>query len=184
MSRKGKMPIVIPKGVEVKVAGSQVTVKGPKGTLTHDVCPQVTVKVDGQQILVGVTKDDKTLSKYHGLFRTLIANMVQGVQEPFKVTLHMIGVGYRAAVMGHELDLQLGFSHPTRIAIPNGVKVDIDKGTILEISGCDKALVGQFCANIRAIKPPEPYQGKGIRYADEYVRRKAGKAAAKTTATK
>lgn len=179
MSRKGKLPIDLPKGVEVKVSDLEVSVKGPKGTLTQKVKSGVQVKVEQDQVHVSLKEDAADLGNFHGLYRTLIYNMVLGTTEGFEKRLEMIGVGYRAAVQGDLLDLQLGFSHPTKLSIPKGLTVKVDKSTVIVISGLDKHLVGQFAANIRSIRPPEPYQGKGIRYAGEYVRKKAGKSAAK-----
>ncbi|WP_068466974.1 50S ribosomal protein L6 [Candidatus Protochlamydia phocaeensis] len=177
MSRKGKLPVSIPKGVDVKVSDTEVAVKGPKGSLTQKLVPGVQVKVEGDQIVVSLENDE--IAHYHGLYRTLIQNMVQGTTEGFEKKLEMIGVGYRAAVQGDLLDLQLGFSHPTKLQIPKGLTVKVDKNTLIVISGFDKHLVGQFAATVRSKRPPEPYQGKGIRYVGEYVRKKAGKAAAK-----
>ncbi len=180
MSRKGKLPISLPKGVEVKQEGIVLSVKGPKGTLTQKVLPMISIDVKGEEVVVGLKKDEKENAKYHGLYRTLVSNMVEGTTKGFEKSLEMIGVGYRAAVQGNMLDLQVGFSHPTKLPIPEGLKVEVQKNTTIVISGCDKALVGQFAADIRSVRPPEPYQGKGIRYKGEYVRKKAGKAAAKS----
>lgn len=179
MSRKGKLPIALPKGVEVKVSNTDVTVKGPKGTLIQKLVPGVQVLVADGHVTVSLGEESDDLAHYHGLYRTLIQNMVQGTTEGFEKRLEMIGVGYRAAVQGHKLDLQVGYSHPTALDIPTGLTVKVDKNTLIIITGADKHLVGQFAATIRSKKPPEPYQGKGIRYVGEYVRKKAGKAAAK-----
>lgn len=179
MSRKGKLPIPLAKGVEVKISDTEIAVKGPKGSLTQRLVPGVQVKVEGNQIIVFLEDGQEDLAHYHGLYRTLIHNMVLGTTEGFEKKLEMIGVGYRAAVQGELLDLQLGFSHPTKLPIPKGLTVKVDKNTLISISGFDKHLVGQFAAIVRSKRPPEPYQGKGIRYAGEYVRKKAGKAAAK-----
>lgn len=179
MSRKGKLPITLPKGVEVKVSDVEVSVKGPKGTLQQKLVPGVQVKVEDNQVVVSLENEQSGLDHFHGLYRTLIYNMVVGTTEGFEKRLEMIGVGYRAAVQGDLLDLQLGFSHPTKLPIPKGLTVKVDKNTLITISGFDKHLVGQFAATVRSKRPPEPYQGKGIRYAGEYVRKKAGKAAAK-----
>lgn len=178
MSRKGKLPIPLPKNVEVKVSGTEVTVKGPKGTLQQSLVPGIQVQVENQQVIVTIP-EDQDLGHFHGLYRALIDNMVKGTTDGFEKRLEMVGVGYRAAVQGDLLDLQLGFSHPTKLPIPKGLTVKVDKNTVIIISGSDKHLVGQFAATIRSKRPPEPYQGKGIRYVNEYVRRKAGKAAAK-----
>lgn len=178
MSRKGKQPIVIPKGVEVKLGDNKISVKGPKGTLQHAVVPEVVVRTDAHEIHVELNPESKNAGNFHGLYRSIINNMVHGVSVGFEVKLEMIGVGYRAAVQGHHLDLQIGFSHPTKLTIPEGIQVKVDKNTQIVINGSDKQKIGQFAANIRAVRPPEPYQGKGIRYTGEYVRKKAGKAAA------
>jgi large subunit ribosomal protein L6 len=179
MSRKGKLPIPLPKGVEVKVSDTEVFVKGPKGSLHQPIVPGIQVKVEGNHVLVSLADEDSELNHYHGLYRTLISNMVVGTTEGFEKRLEMIGVGYRAAVQGDMLDLQLGFSHPSKLHIPKGLTVKVDKNTLIIITGYDKHLVGQFAATVRSKRPPEPYQGKGIRYVGEYVRKKAGKAAAK-----
>jgi len=179
MSRKGKKPVSIPKGVEVKSSGNEVSVKGPKGMLTQTLRQEVTVDVQAEQIVVQLTNEDSKVSKFHGLYRTLIENMIIGVTQGFEKKLQMIGVGYRAIVRGDHLDLQVGLSHPSSFKIPQEISVNVEKGTMITIMGADKQRVGQFAADVRAIRPPEPYQGKGIRYVDEYVRRKAGKAAGK-----
>jgi large subunit ribosomal protein L6 len=178
MSRKGKLPIPIPKGVEVKIAEKEITVKGPKGTLKHELVPQVQVHVEGDHLTVGLKTDHDDEGNFHGLYRTLIHNMVIGTTQGFERKLEMIGVGYRAAVQGQNLDLQIGLSHPTQLPIPEGVQVKVEKNTLIILTGADKQMIGQFAATIRSKKPPEPYQGKGIRYVGEYVRKKAGKAAA------
>lgn len=179
MSRKGKLPIPLPKGVELKVSGNQLTVKGPKGTLSQELIPAIEVKVEGNEVIVGLTQGHEDEGHFHGLYRSIINNMVQGTAQGFERKLEMIGVGYRAAVQGQLLDLQIGFSHPTKLPIPEGVNVKVEKNTNIQISGIDKQKIGQFAATVRAVRPPEPYQGKGIRYEGEYVRKKAGKAAAK-----
>ena len=177
MSRKGKLPIQLPAGVEAKVDGLHVVVKGPKGTLTQDVQAGIVVKVESSHITVSLADTHKDNGNFHGLYRTLIWNMVEGVNKGFETKLEMIGVGYRAAVQGDMLDLQVGCSHPTNIRIPSGIAVKVEKNTAISITGADKQKVGQFAANVRAFRPPEPYQGKGIRYVGEYVRKKAGKSA-------
>jgi large subunit ribosomal protein L6 len=179
MSRKGKLPIPLPQGVEVKVSEIEVVVKGPKGTLHQKLVPGIDVKIGDNHVIVSKTDENSDLDHFHGLYRTLIYNMVEGTTKGFERQLEMIGVGYRAAVQGELLDLQLGFSHPTKLPIPKGLSVKVDKNTLITISGSDKHLVGQFAAIVRSKRPPEPYQGKGIRYVGEYVRKKAGKAAAK-----
>lgn len=180
MSRKGKLPIQLPKGVEVKVSNNEISVKGPKGSLHHELVPGIEVKVDGSHLTVGLNENAQDLSSFHGLYWAIINNMIHGTSHGFEKKLEMIGVGYRASVQGHHLDLQIGFSHPTKLPIPEGVHVKVDKNTVIVVSGIDKQKVGQFAATVRAIRPPEPFQGKGIRYEGEYVRKKAGKAAAAT----
>lgn len=180
MSRKGKLPIQLPKGVEVKVTPTEVTVKGPKGTLHHELVEGIALKVENDQVHVLLADGHEEEGHFHGLYRTLISNMVEGTSHGFQRELEMIGVGYRAAVQGHHLDLQVGFSHPTKVSIPDGVQVKVEKNTAILVTGIDKQKVGQFAATVRSVRPPEPYQGKGIRYKGEYVRKKAGKAAAKS----
>lgn len=179
MSRKGKLPIPIPKGIEVKISEREISVKGPKGTLHHALIDGIDVRIDGTEIIVSLDETHQDAGNFHGLYRSIINNMVLGASQGFEKKLEMIGVGYRAAVQGHLLDLQIGLSHPMKLPIPEGVIVRVDKNTLICISGSDKQKIGQFAASIRAKKPPEPYQGKGIRYEGEYVRKKAGKAAAK-----
>lgn len=179
MSRIGKQPIALPKGVEVKVANTEVSVKGPKGTLKRQLVDGVKISIEDGHANVTVDEAVVEASALHGLYRALISNMVHGVSNGFEKKLEMIGVGYRAAVQGKFLDVQVGFSHPTKVPIPEGVSVKVDKNTAITVSGADKQAVGQFAATVRATRPPEPYQGKGIRYEGEYVRKKAGKAAAK-----
>lgn len=182
MSRLGKTPIPLPKGIEIKVTDGQIHVKGPKGTLSYPLTEGIRVKVeDGLAI---VEKDDQVEmpKTTYGLYRATINNMVVGVSKGFEKRLALIGVGYRAAIQGHTLDLQLGFSHPTKISIPKAVQVAVDKSVTIIITGIDKHAVGQFAAAVRAMRPPEPYKGKGIRYENEYVRKKAGKAAKGKTA--
>lgn len=179
MSRKGNQPIPLPKGVEVKVNGLNVSVKGPKGSLNQQIRNGIDVKVDGDHIVVALAESHPHDGNFHGLYRTLIDNMVQGVTTGFVRKLEMIGVGYRAAVKGHLLDLQIGCSHVVEVPIPTGVEVKVEKNNIIIASGSDKQVLGQFAASVRAKKPPEPYQGKGIRYEGEFVRKKAGKSASK-----
>lgn len=179
MSRKGKLPIPLPKNVEVKATPTEVAVKGPKGSLKQAIVPGIKVTVESAEIIVSISDEGLDVGHFHGLYRTLISNMVIGTTEGFEKRLEMIGVGYRAAVQGKNLDLQIGFSHPTALPIPEGLTVKVEKNTLIIISGFDKHLVGQYAATIRSQRPPEPYQGKGIRYVGEYVRKKAGKTAAK-----
>ena len=177
MSRKGKAPIALPKGVEVQVKENNVVVKGPKGTLQQALVAGVNLSIETGIVHVGVSDATRELRKFHGLYRALVQNMVVGTTQGFEKKLEMVGVGYRAAVQGNMLDLQVGNSHPTQLAIPVGIQVKVDKNTMISVTGIDKQAVGQFAAQIRAHKKPEPYQGKGIRYQGEYVRKKAGKAA-------
>jgi large subunit ribosomal protein L6 len=184
MSRLGKSPIEIPKGVEIKSSKEgTVHVKGPKGTLNLQLPEGLSLKIEGQVALLERNEQQMPESALHGLFRSLLKNHVQGVVSGYEIKLTMIGVGYRANIQGTKLDLSVGFSHPTQIEIPKSLQVMVDKGTLIVIKGADKREVGQFAAAVRAVKPPEPYKGKGIRYENEYVRKKEGKAAkGKTTA--
>lgn len=176
MSRKGKAPIAVPKGVEVKLQENDIVVKGPKGTLKQALVPGVQIAVDNGVVHISVDDETREMNRMHGLYRALVNNMVIGASVGFQKKLEMIGVGYRAAVQGQLLDLQVGNSHPTKLEIPQGIHVVVEKNTAITISGIDIQAVGQFAAEVRAKKPPEPYQGKGIRYPDEHVRKKAGKA--------
>lgn len=182
MSRLGKSPISLPEKVEIKIEGGQVHAKGPKGNLSIPAHQGISVKVEGNRLLVEKDEKVEMPRTTHGLYRALINNLVIGVSKGFEVRLGLVGVGYRAAVQGQKLDLQLGFSHPTQLNIPKGVNVTVDKSVTIIISGIDKHLVGQFAAQVRGMKPPEPYKGKGIRYENEFVRKKAGKAAKGKTA--
>lgn len=176
MSRVGKQPIDIPKGVTVKVSSPTVSVKGPLGELTMDVQDCISVKVDGTVLTVARTDDSRTARASHGLTRTLVANMVNGVTDGFSKKLEIVGVGYKAEITGDALKLVLGFSHPINYVLPKGIKATVDKQTLIELKGPDKQLVGQVAADIRGFRPPEPYKGKGIKYSGEIIRRKAGKA--------
>ncbi len=176
MSRVGNAPIPIPDGVEVTVDGSHVTVKGPKGTLERTFHERVTIEVADGVATVRRPDDSRESKALHGLSRALLANMVAGVSQGYKKELQIIGVGYRAALKGRSLELQLGFSHPVSYTAPDGVDFEVPEPTKVIVSGIDKEKVGQVAAEIRKLRPPEPYKGKGIRYVDEYVRRKAGKA--------
>lgn len=176
MSRIGKQPIDIPAKVEVSVQGSTVTVKGPKGNLERTVTDRVTVKVEDDKVIVERVDEERASRAQHGLFRALIANMIVGVSDGYSKELAIQGVGYRAAMKGSNLELQVGFSHSVLLETPEGVSIEVPEPTKIMVSGIDKELVGQTAANIRKVKPPEPYKGKGIRYVGEYVRRKAGKA--------
>lgn len=184
MSRIGSKAVAIPSGVTVTVQGTNVQVKGPKGELTYALLPEVTVAVDGSMVRVQRNEDTKAARARHGLTRALIANMVKGVADGYEKKLEVIGVGFKVQIKGKNLQLNLGFSHPIDFAIPEGIEIKQDEKNknLMTISGCDKQLVGQTASDIRGLKPPEPYKGKGIRYSDEYVRRKVGKAAAAKTA--
>jgi len=177
MSRIGKKPIDIPDGVKVKQDGSLMTVEGPKGTLFMEVPAGVEVALEGSSALVRVLSDDRKGRSLYGLVRTLVANMVTGVSAGFEKALEIVGVGYRGEVQGNVLKLLIGYSDPVEYAIPEGIAVKIDKQVNLVVSGIDKELVGRVAAQIRDLKKPEPYKGKGIRYAGEYVRKKVGKSA-------
>ncbi len=177
MSRLGKSPIPMPDKVEVKIVDGQIHVKGAKGTLTAPVIAGISVKVEDGKLSVMKDESVEMPRASHGLYRALINNMIIGVTKGFEKRLSLVGVGYRAALQGQKLDLQLGFSHPTHLPIPTGLNVTVDKSVLIVIQGIDKHLVGQFAAAVRAMKPPEPYKGKGIRYEKEFVRKKAGKAA-------
>jgi large subunit ribosomal protein L6 len=178
MSRIGKQPIAIPSGVEVTLDGSHVTVKGPKGTLEHDAPADITITREGDELLVTRPDDEREHRSLHGLTRSLVANMVAGVSEGFTKELEIVGVGYRAVPKGPSaLELALGFSHPVTVDAPEGVTFEVPTATRIIVKGIDKERVGQVAADIRKLRKPEPYKGKGIRYAGERVVRKAGKAA-------
>ncbi len=179
MARKAKKPIQIPKGVDVKFQDSSVSVKGPKGLLQQSIENGIKLVINEDKIEVESEKRNKDHSNFIGLYHSLVLNMIEGTTKGFEVILEMEGVGYRAAVQGKNLSLQVGFSHPTLLAIPEGIEIKVEKNTKIHVTGIDKRLVGQFAANVSAIKPPEPYLGKGIRKQGQYVRRKAGKSAAK-----
>lgn len=177
MSRIGKQPIVIPEGVEVSIDGTTVTVKGPKGELTRTFNSMMAIAQEGNEIIVTRPNDSREAKSLHGLTRTLIHNMVVGCHEGFSKKLQLVGVGYRAAKKGSDLELQLGFSHPIVVKAPEGISFDVPSQTEIVVNGASKEQVGQLAANIRAWRKPEPYKGKGIRYEGEFVRRKLGKAA-------
>ncbi|MBQ9517982.1 MAG: 50S ribosomal protein L6 [Eubacterium sp.] len=180
MSRIGLKPIVIPAGVEVKKDDANtVTVKGPNGTLTQNVHKDITVNIEGSEITLSRPSDDKEHRAMHGLYRALIANMVTGVKDGFKKTLEVNGVGYRVQAQGSKLTMNLGFSHQVIMEAPEGIKIECPSANSIVISGADKQAVGQFAAQVREKRPPEPYKGKGIKYADEHIRRKEGKAGKK-----
>jgi len=179
MSRIGRMPIAIPADVTVEIAeNNKVTVKGPKGTLERVLPAEMQIKKDGNEIVVSRPNDLKKMKSLHGLTRTLIYNMIVGVTKGYEKVLEINGVGYRGAKQGKKLVLNLGYSHPVEMEIPEGITVEANGNTEITVKGIDKVLVGEFAANIRKVRQPEPYKGKGIRYKDEHVRRKEGKKAA------
>jgi len=176
MSRIGKLPVPVPGGVDVAIDGSTVTVKGPKGTLSHTVAKPITVeKGDDGQILVQRPDDERESKALHGLSRTLVANMVTGVTEGYSKTLEIVGVGYRVMARGSDLEFALGFSHPVVVRPPAGISFNVEAPTRFSVQGIDKQQVGEVAANIRKLRKPEPYKGKGVRYAGENVKRKVGK---------
>ena len=178
MSRIGKSPIPVPSGVDVTLLDRSVTVKGPKGTLERRLPPDITVRQDGEQLLVERPDDEREHRALHGLTRSLVNNMVVGVTDGFSKDLEIVGVGYRATAQGpSRLELALGFSHPVVVEAPEGVTFEVPQPTRITVRGIDKEIVGQVAANIRKVRKPEPYKGKGVRYAGEVVQRKAGKAA-------
>ena len=178
MSRIGKQPVALPAGISAQVADGVVTLKGPKGELALKVAETVTVAVDGAQLTVARAGDDKQSRADHGTTRALLRNMVVGVKDGYVRELEIQGVGFKASVAGNQLTLNVGYSHPVEYAVPDGIKVEVADGTNIKVSGIDKQLVGQVSARIRSFRPPEPYKGKGVRYKDERVRRKAGKTVA------
>jgi len=186
MSRIGSMPIPVPSGVEVQIEGSAITVKGPKGTLTRSFHPDMIVKLEDGKILVERPSDDKTHRSLHGLTRALIANMVEGVTKGYQKVLQVYGTGYRAELVGNKLNLQVGYSHPVEIMPRPGIEFEVGQDVVqyesretripvITVRGIDKQVVGQQAAEVRAVRKPEPYKGRGIRYSTEVVRRKAGK---------
>ena len=176
MSRVGSTPITVPSGVEVTVTDGVVEVNGPKGDLSQTIDPRITISVDDGVVALTRSDEERQSRALHGLSRALINNMVIGVTEGYAKELQAVGVGYRAILRGSTLELQVGFSHPVTIEAPDGIEFEVPEPTRIFVRGIDKQLVGQVAADIRAVRPPEPYKGKGIRYVDEYVRRKAGKA--------
>lgn len=179
MSRIGRIPIPVPDAVSVEVQDHTVTVRGPKGSLTLAVHPTMEVAVKDRQVICRRPSDGKFHKALHGLTRTLIANMVEGVTKGFEKKLELVGVGYRASASGQNLTLSLGYSHPIVYPVPPGIRVEVRDQTQITVSGTDKQLVGAVAAKIRGFRPPEPYKGKGVKYADERIRRKAGKTGAK-----
>ncbi len=183
MSRIGKLPITIPAGVTVNVQDNTVTVKGSKGTLSQEINPNITVSIEGNQILVTRPDDEKQNRANHGLYRALIQNMVIGVSEGFKKTLELVGVGYRVSNQGNVLEFALGYTHNIFLSLPSEIKVETkserNQNPLVILESCDKQLIGQVCAKIRSFRKPEPYKGKGVKFAGEVIRRKAGKSAGK-----
>jgi large subunit ribosomal protein L6 len=176
MSRVGLSPVPVPSGVEVKIDGRSVTVKGPKGSLDRTFADPISIEMDDGEVKLSRGDDTRESKALHGLSRALLNNMVIGVSDGYSKELHFVGVGYRASLKGKQLELLVGYSHPVQFDAPDGIDFEVPEPTRVIVSGIDKELVGQVAADIRKVRPPEPYKGKGIRYKDEYVRRKAGKA--------
>ena len=179
MSRIGKKPVTIPKGVTVQVQENTVAVKGPKGELRRTLHDEMTVALEKDQVTVGRPSDEQRHRALHGLTRTLVQNMVDGVSKGFSKSLEIQGVGYKAEPKPYGVNLIVGYSHPVKYEAPKGIKISVDNNTMVKVEGADKELVGQVAAELRSVRPPEPYKGKGIRYVGEHVRRKAGKTGAK-----
>lgn len=179
MSRIGKMPVAIPSGVTINLDGKHLSVEGPKGKLERDIHPDIDVVIEGAELIITRPSDDKKHRALHGLTRALIHNMVVGVTEGFKKDLELVGVGYRAAKQGDNLVLTVGYSHPVEMAPADGITIEVPTPNRVAILGIDKEKVGAFAANVRAVRPPEPYKGKGIKYEGEVIKRKAGKAGVK-----
>jgi len=177
VSRIGKMPVVVPSGVEVKIDGSTVTVKGPKGELTETYHEDMKISMSDEGVVVERPSDEREYRSLHGLTRSLIANMVTGVSEGYEKSLEIVGVGYRAVLKGKDLEMQLGYSHPVLVKAEEGITFEVPAATKVTVRGIDKQRVGQVAAEIRAWRKPEPYKGKGVRYVGEHVRRKVGKTA-------
>lgn len=180
MSRIGKKAIAIPRDVKVEVKAEGVYIEGPKGSLSHSLSNRINLEINNGQILLKRITDTKSDRALHGLYRALISNMIKGVSEGYVKELEIIGVGFRAQIQGNNLNMQLGFSHPVNFPIPEGIKIETPKQTQIVVRGIDKQKVGKVASEIRAICPPEPYKGKGIRYVGEYVKKKIGKAQAAT----
>ena len=183
MSRIGKLPITVPAGVTLSVKDNVVTVKGPKGELSQQIDPNITVEIEGNECKITRENDEKQSRSFHGLYRSLINNMVVGVSEGYKKTLELVGVGFRANSQGQVLELSLGFTHPIYLVLPSEVKVETkserNQNPLIMLESADKQLLGQVCAKIRSFRKPEPYKGKGVKFQGEYIRRKAGKSAGK-----
>lgn len=179
MSRIGRKPISLPKDVEFKMEGNVVTVKGAKGSLTQEIPADITIEQEDGQLILSRPTDNKQHRAFHGLSRALVANMVEGVTNGFEKKLELVGVGYRAQMQGSKLVINIGFSHPVEVDAPEGIEFEVPAATKITVRGIDKQLVGNTAAHIRAIRKPEPYKGKGIKYENETIRRKAGKSGAK-----
>jgi large subunit ribosomal protein L6 len=180
MSRIGRKPIPVPAGVDIAIDGRTIRVKGPKGELSHTLAEPITVERDDSGNLnVGRPNDERRAKELHGLSRTLVANMVVGVTDGYRKTLEINGTGYRVTARGADLEFALGFSHPVTVPAPEGITFTVERPTLFHVAGIDKQLVGEVAANIRKLRPPEPYKGKGVKYSDEVIRRKAGKAGKK-----
>ena len=175
MSRIGKLPVDIPEGVEISIDGYEVTVKGPKGELKNSFNPQISIKEEDNQIIVERLEEDKNASSLHGLTRSLISSMIDGVKEGFEKKLEMVGVGYNAQVKGKNLELEVGYSHPVVIEATGDIKFEVEGKNKIIVKGINKQLVGDVAAKIRDVRKPEPYKGKGIKYVGEHIRRKVGK---------
>jgi large subunit ribosomal protein L6 len=179
MSRIGRKPIAVPAGVKVAVEGQTVKVEGPKGALSHAIPPILTARLEDGQLLVHRSADHRTARALHGLTRSLLANMVRGVKDGFEKKLEIVGIGYRAQLQGRNLVLALGYSHPVVFPLPDGIQAEVDRQVLITLKGFDKGLLGQVAAELRSLRKPDPYKGKGIKYSDEVIRRKVGKAGAK-----
>src|SRR3989442_7494220 len=177
MSRIGRQPVNIPQGVKVPIDGAAVRAEGPKGTLMQPVPAGLSAKLENNQLVISRSGDDRKIRALHGLMRSLVANMVSGVKDGFERKLEIVGIGYRAQTQGRNIQLALGFSHPVIFPLPDGVSVEIEKQTLITLRGADKAVLGQAAANLRDLRRPDPYKGKGIKYAGEVIRRKVGKKA-------
>ncbi|MBC6458540.1 50S ribosomal protein L6 [Actinomadura sp. HBU206391] len=176
MSRIGRLPISVPGGVEVKIDGRAVTVKGPKGELSHTVAEPIEVKLEDGTVTVARPNDENTIRALHGLTRSLIYNMIVGVTQGYTKTLEIVGVGYRVQAKGNNLEFSLGYSHPVTVEAPEGINFKVERPTVFSVEGIDKQKVGEVAANIRKLRKPDPYKGKGVRYQGEQIRRKVGKA--------
>ncbi len=177
MSRIGKKPIPVPQGVKIAVQSGSVRVEGPKGTLAHTLPAGITVSSEPTVLTVNRSSDHRTARALHGLTRSLLANMVTGVKDGFERKLEIVGIGYRAQLQGKNIQLALGYSHPVIFPLPDGIQAEVDRQVAITLRGADKALLGQTAAKLRSLRKPDPYKGKGIKYADEYIRRKVGKKA-------